>query len=63
MNKYCELETYSEVSNGFHIYANCFNPMKLANEFIKNINNKKIISINNEINDIVIYASKKNIEK
>ena len=31
--------------------------------FINNINDKKVIPIDNEISDIVIYASKKNIEK
>ena len=64
INKYCKLVLYDQNTNyGIDIWAKCSDPIKLVNEFIHNINNKKIIPINNEISDIVVYASKENIEK
>lgn len=45
MNKYYELETYSDDNHRVHIYTNCINPIKLVNEFIKNINNKKLLQL------------------
>ncbi len=64
INKYCNLTSYSQDDKyGIHIWASCSNPTKLARVFIKNINDKKIVSINNEIQEIVVYASKKNIDK
>ena len=61
INKFCKLEKYNH--DDIHIWARCSNPIKLTNEFIKNINNKKIIFNNNSLQDIVVYASKENINK
>ena len=61
INKFCKLEKYNH--DNIHIWAECSNPIKQTNEFIKNINNKKIIFNNNSLQDIVVYASKENINK
>ena len=37
--------------------------MKIIREVIRNLNDKKVISINNEIRDVVIYANDENINK
>lgn len=62
INKYCRV---NDAKNDKYIYAwsTCSNPLKLIREFINNFNNKKILSVNTEIKNIVIYASKENIEK
>lgn len=61
INKFCKLEKCNH--DDIHIWAECSNPIKLTNEFIKNLNNKKIIFNNNSLQDIVVYASKENINK
>ena len=61
INKFCKLEKYNH--DDIHIWAECSNPIKLTNEFIKNLNNKKIIFKNELLQDIVVYASKENINK
>ena len=61
INKFCKLEKYNH--DNIHLWAECSNPIKQTNEFIKNINNKKIIFNNNSLQDIVVYASKENINK
>ena len=58
----CDVATI-KYNNGINVQANCYNTIELAKEFISNLNNKKIISVNNEIRDIKVYASKENIEK
>ena len=64
INKYCELEPlYISNDSGVHIWVSCNNPTKLIKIFIENINNKKLIPLNNEIQKIVIYSSKENIDK
>ena len=64
INRYYDLEVYDVDSGiGIHMWTYCNNPIKLTKEVIKNINNKKITLITNEINSIVVYASKENIEK
>lgn len=64
LNKYCDLK-YQIQSNphGILIWSDCTKPMKIIKQFINNLNNKKIISLNNDIQDITIYASKENIAK
>lgn len=62
INKYCEIETAISDKEGIHIWGYCSDPIKLIREFINNLNDKKIIPINNEIYDMVVYASKENIE-
>ena len=62
INKYCELESTDYEKNGIHFWGYCSNPTKLIREFISNINDNKIISIDNDIKEITVYASKENIE-
>jgi len=62
INKYCKIN-HSELSNKvIHIWGSCENPIKLVKEVINNFNNKKIVSINNQLQDIKIYTTKENIE-
>lgn len=62
INKYCSSE-YTYLSNSrIHIWGYCDNPIKLIKEIINNFNNKKIISINNDISNVKIYTTKENIE-
>ncbi len=63
INKYCEIENAISNKEGIHIWSYCSDPIKLVREFINNFNDKKIIPINNEIYDIVVYASKENIDQ
>ncbi len=64
INKYYELYKHNgeEDNSGIYVWTDCTNPLKLVKEFIKNINNKKIIPISNEVK-VIVYASKDNIEK
>ncbi len=64
INKYCELynDEDERYSTGIQAWTYCSNPLKLIKEFIKNINNKKIIPIDSEVK-VIVYASKDNIEK
>ncbi len=50
-------------NNWVYISAYIEDPIKAAKEFIKNINSRKIISIDNYIYDLEIYTNKDNIEK
>ncbi len=62
MNKYCQvknLEYHQEIT----LITNCSKPFKLAKEVIKNLNNKKIVPLSSEIQEIIIYASSENINK
>ncbi len=59
----CDAEDSKYYENGIHIYASCSNMPRLIKEVINNLNNKKIIQINDEIRNIKVYASKENIEK
>ena len=61
INKYCNIDYSSNSNKEIYIWAYCDNPIKIIKEVINNINNKKIININNEIKSLKIYASKDNI--
>jgi len=62
INKYCNIN-HSNLSNSIvHLWGTCDNPIKLVKEVISNFNDKKIISINNELESVKIYTTKKNIE-
>lgn len=63
-NKYCDIEEQiDEENNTITPWTNCKQPTKLVKEVIKNINDKKIIPINDNINKMTIYTTKENIEK
>lgn len=61
INKYCTSQSHI-YENQVYIDVDCPNETKMIKEFIKNINDKRIIPINNEISNMKIYASKENIE-
>ena len=62
INKYCEIN-HSDLSDKVvHVWASCENPMKLVKEVINKFNEKKIVLINNQLQDVKIYTSKENIE-
>lgn len=63
INKYCQLELVKSQEDGVYTFTNCINSPKIIKEYLKNINNKKIIPLNSEIQEITLYASKANIEK
>lgn len=46
-----------------YIYTEYNDPIKLLNQVIENLNNKKIIPFNNEMYSVKIYASKDTLEK
>jgi len=64
INKYCEINSRFNKENDDTImyWAYCDNPTKLAREFIKNINEKKIVPINNRIEKITVYTNQDNID-
>lgn len=62
IDKECDINYYDE-NNGVYLYANCSNPSKIIKQIIKGVNNKKITIINDQVSDLKVYASKKNIEK
>ena len=63
INKLCVLEDDYNNTNGVYVWTDCPNSMEMLKAFIENINNNKIMPINNDMESIKIYASKENIEK
>ena len=64
INKLCDVEEHFNINdNSIVSWGNCKNPIKVTKEFLKNVNDKKIISVNNNIEKITIYTNKTNIEK
>ena len=62
VDKYCEIDDYT---SGNVMFADevCDNPITIVREVFKNLNQKKLISIDGNVDKITIYASKKNITK
>ena len=60
INRYCDIE---DSNNNIVAWSYCDNPINIAKEFIKNLNDKKIIPINNSIEKMTVYTNKSNIEK
>ena len=63
INKLCAIEENITSNNGIYPYAECDNPFKIAKEYAKNINNKKLVPITNYIYEINVYTTKDNINK
>ena len=65
LNKYCDVvDGYnSDSRNIIGAWATCKNPIKLYRELIKSINNKKIVPITAEIENVTVYTTKENIDK
>ena len=62
INRYCDIDD-SNYNNNIVAWSYCDNPIDIAKEFIKNLNDKKIIPINNSIEKMTVYTNKSNIEK
>lgn len=62
INKECSLYDYYE-DNIISSIVVCENKMKIVKKFIKNINDKKILLYNSNIEKITIYTNNNNIEK
>ena len=62
INKYCEIDVNNN-SNIIIAWSYCDNSINIAKEFIKNLNDKKIIPINNSIEKMTVYTDSSNIEK
>ena len=62
INKMCDIDYYH---NNYQIVFNsyCSNPFKVIREFINKLNDNKIITVDNEISNIKVYASSDNINK
>lgn len=54
---------YVSEYGGVVLYTYCDNRFKFIKSFIENLNNKKIINIEESISDIKVYGNKSNIEK
>jgi len=61
--EYCNINTNSYNNTSINFWVEWSNPIKIINEVIDKLNNKKILSINDSIKSIKIYISKENIEK
>lgn len=62
INKFCNLKHHHYNDQNNYVYVNCDKPIKLVKEFINNLNDKKIIPIDDSIESIKIYTTKENIE-
>ena len=58
-NIYCYVIDYYSKPSGYRIYTYCDRPIALTKDFIKNLNNKKLVIPSD---DIKIYANKNNLE-
>ena len=63
INKFYDIETFASSRDGIELYPYCSEPILLIKEGIKNLNNKKIISIDQSIQEVKVYASSENIAK
>ena len=64
ISKYCEINSHFNENHDDTImhWVYCENLTKLAREFIKNTNDKKIVPINNRIEKIIVYTNQNNID-
>ena len=63
LNKYCSVEEHIiNDDSTINAWASCKNPTKIAREFLKNVNQKKLIPISNTIEKVTIYTTGSNIE-
>ncbi len=60
--KFCDVSYIKHNTNKISIYVDGTNPIKIINAFIVNLNNKKILDMNDVIKDVKIYASNENIQ-
>ncbi len=62
INKYCDINEITD-KNNIMANVNCNNIPEMTRDILKNINNKKLIPIDTDVNEVTIYASKENIIK
>ena len=63
INKGYNVSYHDENQYGVLLYTYCDNRFKVIKSFIGNLNNKKIINIEDSISDIKVYGNKSNINK
>ena len=63
INKGYNVSYHDENQYGVLLYTYCDNRFKFIKSFIGNLNNKKIINIEDSISDIKVYGNKSNINK
>lgn len=63
INKGYNVSYHDENEYGVLLYTYCDNRFKFIKSFIDNLNNKKIINIEDSISDIKVYGNKSNINK
>lgn len=63
INKYCDIDDryHENLQHTIMAWGYCKNPMKTAREFIKNLNDKKIVPIDDRIYKIKVYTNSENI--
>lgn len=62
VNKYCDVYEYTEEDNAISASVECKNPMKMVRAAVKNLGNKKIVSMSTNIEGMKIYTNKANID-
>lgn len=65
INKYFDIDDdYSEYHNNtIMAWTYCDNPMEIGREFIRNVNDKKIVLMDDSIKKITVYTNQENIDK
>lgn len=63
IDKYSNADTYNNHYSGLTIYPEISNPIKLINNIIEDLNNKKVIPFPNNIKNIKVYTTRENIDK
>lgn len=63
IDKYSNVDTYNNHYSGLTIYPEISNPIKLINNIIEDLNNKKVIPFPNNIKNIKVYTTRENIDK
>ncbi len=59
----CNLKAENIYSNDLILYSECKEPLKVIKEAITNLNHYKILDLNNDLQNIKVYASSENINK
>ena len=62
-NKYCKVETKKEASHGIYFLTRCSDPIKQTREWLQFLNEKKIVTMDHEVKNVVVFASLENIQK
>lgn len=63
VNKFCDVRDAVDKNGNIIFFSDCNNLLKLARENIKNINQNKVIFVDNILYKVTVYTTKSNIEK